>query len=302
MFVPCSTCRCVIALSLVCLSACAWPEISVAETDTLPILELSLAPPVAPLPQVAATIRQLDDARHKSEAAFMSKLQKAKDAAEKKAKTNIGNLVGRLMRVFDDQAMLQFPVGALTLKKQSLKGSSSVSFLESGRASASSVTVHVASDVPPDPELKVDMFELEHGRRDAERAMLQQAVEDMNSLVEDATNKIEVELQLQLRELVAPANAQNIGRFAGQSKVVRGFFETHVKQSPQRAIMKVVPAESPYPTLNSLAQGMEDRRDVSEQLESAKIEMMKLDLLKIINRVVEDTLRGSVARVMAQHG
>merc|ERR1711904_689932 len=80
----------------------AWPIPYEASPDTLPNIEVHLAPPVHPLPQVAAEIQVLDKMRERSEEEKMSQLEFAFNAALENAKRQIGEAVGAAMKVFDD--------------------------------------------------------------------------------------------------------------------------------------------------------------------------------------------------------
>merc|ERR1719236_421224 len=79
-----------------------WPIPYEASPDTLPNIEVHLAPPVHPLPQVAAEIQVLDKMRERSEEEKMSQLEFAFNSALEGAKRQIGETVGVAMRVFDD--------------------------------------------------------------------------------------------------------------------------------------------------------------------------------------------------------
>merc|ERR1719236_444947 len=78
-----------------------WPIPYEASPDTLPNIEVHLAPPVHPLPQVAAEIQVLDKMRERSEEEKMSQLEFAFNAALENAKRQIGEAVGVAMKAFD---------------------------------------------------------------------------------------------------------------------------------------------------------------------------------------------------------
>merc|ERR1719313_3024066 len=96
--------RVLVLASLSCSGAWAqtWPIPYEASPDTLPNIEVHLAPPVHPLPQVAAEIQVLDKMRERSEEEKMSQLEFAFNGALENAKLQIGEAVGAAMRVFDD--------------------------------------------------------------------------------------------------------------------------------------------------------------------------------------------------------
>merc|ERR1719169_161338 len=89
-------------LSIYGVRSQTWPIPYEASPDTLPNIEVPLAPPVHPLPQVAAEIQALDKMRERSEEEKMSQLEFAFNAALENAKRQIGEAVGTALRVFDD--------------------------------------------------------------------------------------------------------------------------------------------------------------------------------------------------------
>merc|ERR1719484_109880 len=99
------------ALVFACLGCWAdaqtWPIPYEASPDTLPNIEVHLAPPVHPLPQVAAEIQVLDKMRERSEEEKMSQLEFAFNAALESAKGQIGEAVNVAMGVFNDPKVLK---------------------------------------------------------------------------------------------------------------------------------------------------------------------------------------------------
>ena len=63
-------------------------------SDSVPTVEVSLAPPTKPLPVVASEIGSLDAAREKAEAGKMSEVTSAFNAALRSAASKIGKAFG----------------------------------------------------------------------------------------------------------------------------------------------------------------------------------------------------------------
>merc|ERR1719236_137402 len=98
-----------------------WPIPYESTPDTMPNIEVHLAPPVHPLPQVAAEIQVLDKVREKTEEEKMSQLELAFNAALENAKKQIGDAVGQSLRVFDDPSIWK----SVTRKSKHTRGTKS---------------------------------------------------------------------------------------------------------------------------------------------------------------------------------
>merc|ERR1712118_629518 len=59
--------------------------------------------------------------------------------------------------------------------------------------------------------------------------------------------------------------------------------------------VKVVESDIPYPTVASMVQDMETRRDRSETLAKAKITELKLSLLKALNEMIRSKLTNGIS-------
>ena len=77
------------------VSGQGWPAQHEASSDTQPNIEVRLAPPARPLPEVAAEIALLESSRGSLEEAAFGKLQAAYNRALQDAKAKIGDVVGR---------------------------------------------------------------------------------------------------------------------------------------------------------------------------------------------------------------
>jgi len=71
-------------------------------------------------------------------------------------------------------------------------------------------------------------------------------------------------------------------------------------QLPKQTNVRVTAPEASYPRISSLVQDMEQRRDTSERLETARILELELKLLKAENDMIKDALRLSVERILGQ--
>merc|ERR1712080_340594 len=89
---------------------------------------------------------------------------------------------------------------------------------------------------------------------------------------------------------------------SGASKLLRApaFKERRYEQLPAQTNVRVVPTDDTYPTVASMVQGMEKRRDAAESLAHKRILEKELDFLLACNRVIEEGLSSGIARMMAK--
>merc|ERR1719161_2143252 len=102
--------RCIVLqLVVVSVHGHTWPSVQMPVTEVMPNLEISLQPPVMPLPQVSTEIGDLEAAREKIENSNMNKLTSAFNIALKASRTRIGEVVGRTMTSFEDTVLFRRP-------------------------------------------------------------------------------------------------------------------------------------------------------------------------------------------------
>ena len=69
-------------------------------------------------------------------------------------------------------------------------------------------------------------------------------------------------------------------------------------EKPKQANVLVRAPEFVYPTVATLVQEMEARRDTSESLAVARIMQLELKLLRAENDMIKDALHASVGRIL----
>lgn len=94
--------RCALSFAMLCLSRA---DVQYSGQDMIPNLEISLAPPIHPWPQVAAEIGNLDASREAAETAQMNSLQTQFNKASADAKQQIANLIAKTLSTFSDPAL-----------------------------------------------------------------------------------------------------------------------------------------------------------------------------------------------------
>lgn len=280
-------CICLLVLRLA--SASYWPDVQQSPQDALPNLELSLAAPLHPWPQVAAELGDLEESREAMENANMARLQQEANKATLDARRRIGDTIGKAMRVFDDPKvastiLTKWRSAALLERRQLPQNSLGSSVL--------SVKVNVLPANPPDPALRPAIDNLESLRADREKDMFETAVAEFSALTAFVVNELEAQID------------SHINSIAGASSTLlanRREASAFLQQIPAQANVRVVPADVAYPSVSSMVQGSEDRRDIAENVERKLILDKQLDVLRACNSAIEEGMGAAVSRILAQY-
>jgi len=263
-----------------------WPIEPQNGPETLPNIELSLAPPLHPWPQVAAELGVLEQSRELIEGTSMRELQQEFNKATIDARKRIGDAVGRAMRVFDDPALTQ----KILAKREASK--SAVAFRQAPQEAAGSSVLSVKVDVvpasPPSASLRARIDDIEYQRSASEKEdIFESARAEAKALSDFVVNEFEVQIQRHVNNIVGARASSFLQKSAGLL--------------PPQANVRVVQTIGAYPTVATMVQDMEARRDLSQNLERKRLLEMSLDFVMACNSAAEGALRGAVARIMAQY-
>eukprot|EP00927_Polykrikos_kofoidii_P014448 TRINITY_DN1631_c0_g2_i1.p1 TRINITY_DN1631_c0_g2~~TRINITY_DN1631_c0_g2_i1.p1 ORF type:complete len:293 (-),score=38.67 TRINITY_DN1631_c0_g2_i1:89-967(-) len=254
------------------------------KTDSLPRLEVSLDPPVMPYPEVSQTIGSLDAARERIEAANRARLLDAYRLAREHAKQRIAFTVGRVMRNFNDP----LSVGATVKDGLDKTKRHSIGFLSLGGRSTEPIftfRVGVAEKKNADPNVDSEMNALESQRETSENRSVDQAINSFESITDSVVNELEAQLRQQLEKPAKPHGGASFWGIDGKML--------------QRVIVKVVPS-STFPTIHSLVDDMETRRDVMEDLDRAHVSELQLQLIKDENSMIKEALEAAIERILTK--
>lgn len=269
-----------------------WPAVRpAASQDVVPNLELSLAPPPHAWPQVAAELGALEEGREQMENANMNKLRAEFNDAAVRARRRIGDVIGSAMRAFDDAAATNAIHTARRIDPR--VATSFRQAPQSDGAPALSVKVSVMPPSPPDPALKASIDNMEYRRSDEERAGFEQAQAELKALTDFVVHELQVQIQGHSN------SALSVVKPVRQSRST-SFLQAAGGQLPAQTNVRVVPADVAYPTVASMVQDMESRRDIAEDLEKKRIMEWTLDFLAACNRAAEEGLNAAVGRILAQ--
>merc|ERR1712032_908799 len=266
-------------------------------------------PPPRPFPQVSAEIGSLEESREIFETASLGKVQRAFNLALDNARSRIGELIGHTMLSFDDPRLTEMRQTRFT-QHVAKRASSFLAIGQTPEETVSaygdklSVKVRVSPIAPPGPSLKPKIDVIEHNRMDNEKHMIDQAVAEMDGLTDVVLNELQAQIQVQLDNFMDHAVGKMLSK---RSSHAVGFIKRDEHTSsrsedlPKQANVRVVASDIAYPTISSMVQDMETRRDLSEDLERGIVLQKQLSLLKAENEMIREALPRAIQRILAQY-
>lgn len=256
-----------------------------APADTpasLPILQVKLAPPKHPLPQIEAVVRTLEAKRKRDEVELMADLRSLFAASLADARVRIRQLVNEALHGRHGSSFVGI-------------GKTAVSFVdiggEAGRRDESfAVKVRLLPVPVLDPSIQETIESIESKRAGLEQQMFQQARAEMKACTDLVLNDLGHALADQAKRLhrravntsgpLPPSFLQT--RIASQTGRAEGL--------PMQAAVRLVASDIAFPRVSDLIQNMQMRRDRAEDHERSTILEMELQLLKAENEVVKQAL------------
>lgn len=235
--------------------------------ESLPVVNVRLAAPKHPLPQVTAEIAVLEKQREQIETGLMDKLQAAFDTALASAKSRINKMIASSMQ---------------------LEGGLRASFLQANEADFA-IRVSTVAVPAPDPSIKVVMDAIEAKRSGAETNLLQQAASEMQGLTDIVLNELGAQIQ---------AHALSLKNLNGKAAFLAVSQQETSKALPVQANVRVESGAA-FPTIASMVQGMEARRDNAESQEASKVLELELKLLQEENDMIKNALGAAIERITA---
>lgn len=260
----------------------------------MPVMEVRLAPPRHPLPEVAALLGESGNKMTDFHAKELLKVEDALNASLAEASKTLPALVDRLMHVFASPS-------AWIASSRHLQPQAS-SFREARGSHGHEMTtrINVLPAASADASVAPMIEALEHKRLSEENARFGQAVEEMKMLTKIVAMEAEAEITSEVNRLAAAqghtTNAKSLGHAAS-------FLEQPVQSSgPQlTANVRVGASAEPFPTISSMVEGLERKRDAIEESSRKRIEELQLQLLHAENAILEETLQGWVQHILQSH-
>lgn len=272
----------------------SWPVSYAYSPDSMPIVQIRLAPPRKSMPEVAAVLSKLDTERKQFERDRMLEAEVAYNVSLKRASQELPALIDRLMRPFTKPAML-----IQHINTHAGYGLRAMSFHESRSTLGGhelSARINILPIASPNPSLEININEIETKRASDEGKMFDQAILEMAGLTQIVANEVEAQIIRLTRKLL---HALKFGASASPpaslaSARSTGFLTVHqpVRASgpPLTTNVRVMASEQPFDTLASMMEGLERKRDASEDLSRKRLLELELKLLQTENRMVSSKL------------
>lgn len=223
-----------------------------------PVIQLRLEPPKKPLPQVAAELRQLEQARKTLEGTFHAHLQKTANVALEQAKKRIDNFVNEhrlslsVQRTGNSRRLSQMGFVASRSSRE--------------RDDASRVKINVYPMTPPNPQIRDQIDNIEGKLTTMEKRLLEQAEDEMQRIA----------------DIVLSEASARIGTYITRSsnEPAAKASETALVEGGTQVDVRIAPSAKAFPTVRTLVEEMEQRLDKSERNELDYILKMEKELFE----------------------
>jgi len=242
------------------------------------VLDVRLAPPKRPLPQVAAEIAALENQRESAEKELVKSLKAASTSVLATARHEVAISVASGLRAASDMGRDEAQPAFL----QSL----AVARQKRSDADGFDVKLSTAAAPVPDDSIQALMEKIEFKREDAETRVFEQACSEMSALKKIALNTLEAQLRAFAATSATPISFLSSMRHKQQS------------QLPDMTNVRVGASSDVFPTIGDLVEGMEGRRDVAESQGRALIIETEMNMLQELNSVMKEELSAQIQRVM----
>lgn len=264
----------------------------------------------------------MDAARERQQSADVEAVQRAANRLLLEARRDIGSALAVAMRPLGGPRALGGAAlpGGFPSARIVVAAPPAVSFMGAQGVSAApwatSVRVHVLSRSEPDSQAAVGHMQgLEDARSRAEGARAQQAINEMAHLAHAAVGALAEHVEAKVAAVLghsraAPPPASTPAAWGAHPEVnlAAGGVPATGRSSAAQPASSGGPAEvraaTPgiaFPTLASLAEAMEKRRDVSESLEAVHVSRVQQDMLLALNSIARGALGNAVRRVQTQY-
>lgn len=268
----------------VVLGSSDWPVPFVVGPDTMPSVELSLDAPPNPLPDVSRILSKLDAEREATSDIQSDKMVRAFNAELANARVRIADVIGAAERRFAGQLQKSQRINAQAPQDTAKPATA---FLKSNI-----VKVVVAPEKHSPESASAAIAKIEDARVADANVWSEAAVAGMGRL----TDIVVATLESEINEAMETSSLSSaLPRSAFFLQVGRGVRD-HGQGGADAANVRVVAADAPYPTIQSLVDSFQGRRDISEELGKAQALSMYMKLLEFENMVVDSGLNALVTK------
>jgi len=286
--------------ALACYGAPSWPVAYSYSPDSLPIIQVRLAPPNKQMPEVSATLGQLDAARVQFETEQLLEVEAAYKASWDEAAEQLPQLIDRLMHAFKEPTAL---VSHKHLTNDSrVAGLQATAFREAhdGRHELSA-RFNILPVVSPVASVESRIKDMERKRSKDEGHLFSQAISEMRALTQIVQNEVEAMITRQANNFLhsvvdsLPRNIASKGASVGFLSSRQPVLASGTQLTTN---VRVMASDEPFQTIASMVEDLERDRDAGEGLIRSRLFEMQLKLLQAENDLVKQHLGGWIQRIM----
>jgi len=248
-----------------------WPIPATYSPDTMPIIDVKLAPPAKALPQVVGTLGQLMDVRAKGETEGLLLVEAAYNSTLVEESRSLAALIDKLMQ---PMAVARKQSRFLTSGGGHKKGAV---FRELGGHEVTA-RINVLREKAPDASLEKKIKEIDNVLANREQQIFTQARNELAALAQVVHSEIEAEITQALGQV----------RKYGQKRFPKavGFLQQPaIASGPQLSTAIRVSAVDKFPTIADLVGEAERKNSASSALASVRILELETELVRALNNV-----------------
>jgi len=305
---------------MLCLHVATSTSIQPERTDeqiseTLPLVQIKLAPPKRAFPEVSAETSRLEHDRVAGELAFGKKLQEVYQATLHDARVKIQEVVLTAMHLESDvrpsMAFAQRSESTTTAGlcdgiSSNHTASHTALFLGKNtdgaprKEDAFAVKVAVATPHGPDPSIRDVIDKIELKRSQQEGLLFQLACAELPALTMLVLRELEQGLsEMMHTKSTAELVARKVLREKSPMRVSSIAFlhrSTVQKSLPAQANIRLAASPEAFPRIRDLIQNMELRRDTAEIEEQVQILNLEMHLLKAEHDMIHEAIEHALGR------
>lgn len=252
----------------------SWPIEYSESPDTLPIIQVQLAPPHKPLPEVAAALAKMDATRTAQEKEQMMAAEAAYNASWGVAVKVLTASIDRLMKAFENPgspaSFKQAPTSFLAARAEFMENKHKLT-----------ARINLLASTSPAASLESHIEAIEQKRSKDEANIFKQATSEMAGLTQIVQSEVEAQVAQYANAFILRKTPSFLTR--------GGAMTTNVRVSA---------STEPFPTVRSLVEGMERGRDASESIIRGRLLELELQLLRAENDLISDRLKSWVEHIL----
>jgi len=289
--------------SYVAFGAPSWPTMFSYSPDTLPIIDVRLAPPHKQMPEVSAALGQLDAARIAFESDRMREVEEAYNTSLREGAEKITAAIDRLMQNFQKPAALV----SHRYKSHKLRNGAWAPSLREARRDPGghelTARINLFPVASPDGSLEQHIKAIERKRSRDEGSIFKQAVSEMNALTQIVQNEVEAQVLRHANDFLHTAqysldtHPQTFLHKTVSAGLLSAGQPVGASGLQLTTNVRVAASEEPFHTVSALVEDMERRRDASEELIRKRVLELELKLLQAENDLIAHHVEGWVARI-----